>query len=392
MLRLVAVTANYPSRAEPSRGTFVYSLVQELCAQGTSVSVIAPRSVYHAWRPGASAPSYGVERATVLRPRFLSFSNVRFSSRCSTMVWGTSAFARSVLRSVGQLDFVPDLVYGHFLFYAGAAAIRIGQRLKIPAVVAMGESDPVRTERALGIERMRRVAQGCAGILAVSRQIREYCITRLGVADDRVIVVPNATNARRFYPRSRTEMRKKLGLPPETTIVAFVGRFEERKGPLRLLAALDRIPNVGGVFLGEGPQRPIGGKVLFAGRVEHDRVPEWLSAADAMVLPTLAEGCSNAIAEALACGLPVIATDIPEVRDQVGDRAALLAPPNNISELEAAIRAVVESPERRRLMADAARRRAQAFTLEDRAKIILEWMESRCIPRKRGPRVPSANV
>lgn len=385
MLRIAVVANRYPSAVEPDGGAYVYSLVQEFCRQGSAVTTIAPRSVYDVLRSSTAARvPYGRERGTVLRPRFISFSNRVLREGWSTALLGAPSFTGSVLRSGKRLPFAPNVIYGHFLFYAGAATVRLAQQLQVPAVVAMGESDPGRIERLFGLERMRRVAQRCDAILPVSEQIQDYCVKRLAVPAERVFVAPNAPDPGHFYPRSRAEMRRKFGLPQEIPIVAFAGGFKERKGPLRLLAAIKAIPNVGGIFLGDGPQRPTGEKVLFAGRVPHDQVPEWLSAADLFVLPTLTEGCCNAVAEALACGLPVITSDLPEMRSQVGEGAALLTSPRDVPALETLIRTLIGDPQRRKEMATVALERAKSYTLPDRAQNILSWIEALLKERKGG--------
>jgi glycosyltransferase involved in cell wall biosynthesis len=101
--------------------------------------------------------------------------------------------------------------------------------------------------------------------------------------------------------------------------------------------------------------------------VPHEDVPVWLSAADLFVLPTLDEGCSNALLEALACGLPVVTSDRPFNRAVVDESVARLVEPRDPAAIGAAIAALVDRPEERAKLAGAALAHARAFSLERRA-------------------------
>jgi glycosyltransferase involved in cell wall biosynthesis len=184
-------------------------------------------------------------------------------------------------------------------------------------------------------------------------------------------VLPNGVDERHFFPRDRAEARRRLGLPADRPILAFVGHLNERKGPLRVLDAIRGRPEIGAVFLGRGPQRPEGPQVLHADAVPHEDVPLWLSAADLFVLPTLDEGCSNALIEALACGLPIVTSDRPFNRAVVNESMALLIEPADSAALAAAIAELVDRPELRAALGAAALAHAGAFRLERRASRVL---------------------
>jgi teichuronic acid biosynthesis glycosyltransferase TuaC len=367
---ILLVTSNYPSAAAPHRGTFVHGLAREFAGRGAPVEVIAPRS---RWEGPAGDAVLGADEPPVLRPRFTSLSNKRLGP-FSTFSWTVGNFSRAVRRAARRLPFDPQLAYGHFLFPGGEAALREARRRGIPSVVALGESQLDYYRDLVERKRSAETLLGFSGILSVSAANRDYCVRELGIPEERIEVVANAADSDTFHPRDRAGARRRLALPPERPIVAFCGHFIERKGPLRLLRALAQVPEAGAVFLGEGPQQPAGPQVLFAGRVPHAEVPEWLSACDLFVLPTLAEGSPNAVAEAVACGLPVVASDIPALREAVDPEAALLVDPRDESALGAAIGALIGDAERRRRMGEAALRIARRYTLSDRAGRILDWL------------------
>jgi glycosyltransferase involved in cell wall biosynthesis len=211
-------------------------------------------------------------------------------------------------------------------------------------------------------------------VLAVSRETADRCTSRYAVDPAKLVVVPNAVDLEHFRPRERGAVRSVLGLPEDVPIVAFLGHFIDRKGPLRVLEALRRAPDARAIFLGHGPQQPEGEQVLHAERCPHALVPHYLCAADVFVLPTRSEGSPNAILEALACGLPVVSSDIPSVREVVSKSCGELVDPMDVRALGDAIARLLEDAPRRATMSEAAREHASGFSLERRAQRILSWM------------------
>ena len=371
-IRLTVVTANYPSAADPARGAFVATFVQQI-SRTDDVTVIAPERIRlrsRRKRNGGQRPDESPAR--VLRPLYPSWSDKVLPGGFSTFRLTHRSFRRAAVRASRGLQ-RPDIVHGHFLCPAGSSALALAESWSVPATVAVGESRPAYYEHHLGLELMRSLAQRFAGLVCVSEQNRDYVVERLGVQSDRVLLLRNAADTTRFYPRDREEMRRRLDLPQERPIVAFTGGFNENKGPLRVLEAVRRLPEAGAVFLGSGPLRPTGERVLFAGKVQHDAVPEWLSAADIFVLPTRAEGSSNAMAEAIACGLPVVASDLPSMRPLIGEDAGVLVEPDDVGALGDAIERILGDEELRAAMSAAALSRARSYTAADRVTRVAEW-------------------
>jgi len=377
-VRPLVVTSNYPTPQQPNRGTFVETLVRQWHRAGRHVAVIAPHPYWSATtrrlvlshRQPASQ-----DAPRVLRPAYATFSALNVGP-ISTRRWTQWSFERATRRSLRGLPFRPSLVYSHFLYPSGESGFLCARRLGLPAVVALGESKFGHWDGHFGYDRTRRLLHSLDAILAVSRGTKRHCMDRYGVPGERIVVVPNAPDTQTFAPTDRRRARQRLGLPLKRTIVAFTGHFIERKGPLRLLEALRARPEVGAVFLGEGPQHPEGEQVLFAGKVPHRDVPTWLSAADLFVLPTRAEGSPNAILEAMACGLPAISYRIPALEETLDDSCGLLVDADDGPQLSGAIASLVDDPQRRAAMSAAARKRAESFTLEERAARIFRWLGS----------------
>ncbi len=144
-----------------------------------------------------------------------------------------------------------------------------------------------------------------------------------------------------------------------------------------MLAAVEELDGVGAMFIGSGPLSPSGQRMRFRGTLPHECVPEMLSAADAFVLPTTAEGCCNALLEALACGLPVI-TSAADFNDDIVDRSVgVLVAPDDVVDIRRAIALLRDEPQLRQKMAKSARDKARKFDLQVRATRIIDWLSKK---------------
>ena len=379
-LRILAV-CGYPSDTKPAYEVFVPTFLQELGECGASVEVINPQSVWNLAKHGSArrlAPRFEIrDGIPISRPLYTSYSNIPVPFAGSTRILSDRSYARAAIRGFNQRDGSFDLCFGHFIYPHAFAALKIARRLGIPAVASLGESSFKRYERAYDPATIGSLLERFHGVYTNSPLLRDHCVDQFGLCADQVPVFPNGVS-RDFYPRDREEARRQCGLPLDRPIVAFVGRLIESKGPLRLVEAIRLRPEIGAIFLGVGPHKPEGPQVLFQGSVRHEDVPVWLSAADVFALPTLAEGCSNAILEALSCGLPVISSDLPFNRAILDNETALLVDPRNTHDIGRAIAGLVDSTERRTQLSEAALEHAAQFSLRDRARLVLEFMEG-CI-------------
>ena len=281
---------------------------------------------------------------------------------------------RAALHTVERSKEEYDLAYGHFLYPHGLAAAVVGERLGIPAVVSLGESSFDRYDSVYEPGEIGDLLKRFEGVVANSELIREHCTRKYGLASDKVRVFPNGVNDRLFAPVDREVARRHCGLPLDRPIVISVGQLIDRKGPLRVMEAIEARPEIGAVFLGQGPQAPSGPQVLHCGVVRHEDVPMWLSAADVFVLPTLDEGCSNAILEAMSCGLPIVSSDLPFNHGLLSEDVSVLVDPMDIEELRGAVLSLVEDPGRRERMREAALHSSRSFRLSDRAERILTFL------------------
>src|SRR5699024_3603090 len=117
------------------------------------------------------------------------------------------------------------------------------------------------------------------------------------VDKDKIEVIPNAIDPKRFNKKDKHGSREKFNLSKDKFIVSFVGQFIERKGIHKLDEAIGELKNVHAIYAGSGKLVPEAENTLYSDRVHPDDLAEFYSSSDVFVLPTINEGCSNAIIE-----------------------------------------------------------------------------------------------
>jgi glycosyltransferase involved in cell wall biosynthesis len=189
---------------------------------------------------------------------------------------------------------------------------------------------------------------------------------RLGYRMSHFVVFDNGVDTGRFRPDEgqRRRVRRKLELPEDAFVIGIVARVDPMKGYDTLRAALSHCPGVHCIAIGSGTEKLPQCEQL-RGIGPSDKVEDLLPALDALVSPSaFGEGWSNAVAEAMAAGLPVIATDVGDAARILAD-TGIIVPPSDVQALAHAIRGLQRDPERCRTLGVAARERVVArFSLE----------------------------
>ena len=239
-----------------------------------------------------------------------------------------------------------------FLMHANAAAAVASVRLGHHAIRWVQSIQTTQPDPRWHWPVQRLAAMAADAIVVPSPSAAAVATAWAGISADRLTVIPNAIDPA-DWPAS-------TGRP---TDVVFLGRLDPVKAVPTLIAAVARLPRVHLHVYGDGPYRPWIDAAIAAGRLA-DRVTlhgtiarpqQALSTAGLLVLPSRAEGFGLVLIEAMAAGVPVVATDVPGIRDVVRhDLTGLLVPPDDPAALAAAIdRAVTDDALRRQLVAAA---------------------------------------
>ncbi|PKA96794.1 glycosyltransferase involved in cell wall biosynthesis [Flavobacteriaceae bacterium MAR_2009_75] len=372
-MRILIISNNYPSEEAPTYGVFVYNLVQQFVKLGHEITVIAPRTIWKKPLIGQRAKqNYGEELATIYRPYVVSASNKQIFN-FNTHLIGEKFMVKAVRETVKKENLQFDVVYGHFLVN-GIIAVKALSYLGKPIFVAEGELKNINLRKTYYKDSdYQNLISKIEGFIAVSPQIKDNLI-EVGVNSDKITISPNAVDFNQFFKRDKVEMRMKHKLPLDKKLVIFVGRFVHDKGPSRVLKAVENIDNTEIIFIGGGSDELISDKIVFKDKVPTNEVHEYLSAADIFVLPTLHEGSCNAIVEAMACGLPIISSDIPEIRFQCEPEFSILVNPLSVEAIHEALNNTLFNDEKLMEMGVNALKYSKKFDITQRAKNIINFM------------------
>lgn len=377
-MHIAFITSNYPSPSRPSAGPFVQKFVWAMARQGHACTVVHPISVFE--RKYGPYPSRvatedagGGHLVHVHRPRYVSFS-WRDLGWIHTGRWSNAAFGRASGATIRRLARAPELVYGHFMYPAGAAAVRAARALDVPSVVGVGEGE-FWTLVPAGDHQARRELAAATGVLAVSSPIADELKTRLQLPVEKIRIFPNGVELDAFRPYDRAATCAELGLPRDTFNIGYLGPFVPQKGYPQLREAVAGLADVRLVLLGRGEKPAPDPQIAFCGAVGHADVPRYLGACDIFVLPTRIEGSCNSVIEAMACGLPIVTSAGRFMDDIVDDSVALRVDPTDGSALRAAILALKNDPGLRTRMSAACLRKSREFDINERARRVCAWME-----------------
>lgn len=371
----ILTISNYPTEEYPGDSTFVYNLMQGLSEFGNSIEVINPIQVFkrRTYIREKGKYKYGKELCRIITPRFFNLPTYITNKKFIVGNLNRKFHYLSVKSSLEFIENEPDLIYAHFAFLSGSSGLLLKKRFNVPLILALGESTLQKYFTVYGKEQLTNVIKQSDGIVSVSQVNIDFCIKELGLSHLNYIVSHNAVDREKFKPKDKLSIRKQLDLPVDKKIILFVGHFDSRKNIDKVIDALNRVEDVYGIFLGSGKELPKNPKILYSGKVPYDRINKYYQAADVFVLPTKNEGSCNAIAEAMACGLPIVSSNIPAVKEQVDMNSSILVNPDCSEELENAIKQMFENIE---LYTESALKQKKVIGINERADIIYNFIKN----------------
>lgn len=329
--RVLVFTTVFPHSGQPSVGLFVKERMFRV-GRRIPIVVVAPYPwfplqglITRFWKPHfrRPAPSHEIQQGfEVYHPRFLSIPGLLKG-------WDGILMALCCFPLLLRLrkSFRFNVIDAHFAYPDGYAATLLANWLRVPATITLrGTEVPLSRYPARRV-RMLKALRHARRVFSVAEALKSHVVA-MGADADKIGVVGNGVDISKFHPVDRVEARRQLGLPEDANVLVSVGGLVERKGFHRVIDVLPRLlqhyPNLHYLIVGgasvEGDMSmqlkeqvrnlELCDQVHFLGSLAPEELKVPLSSADVFVLATRNEGWANVFLEAMACGLPVVTTDV----------------------------------------------------------------------------------
>jgi glycosyltransferase involved in cell wall biosynthesis len=372
-MRILVISQMFPCKRHPTSAIFFANLIRKLALKVEELTVVTPRpyipkmltKVKKSWAKWYLDPMLSNElNMEIIRPYFFSFRGMPFEG-INGILMHLSLF-QLIKRLVKKKKI--DLILGYNMIPEGIAAVRLAKALNLPVGFWAIGSDVNNYEfynaatRYLAKKCIKESTIIFAESLALERSIKN--------------ISPNSLNIRTFYKGvdvsnfhdlpPKNFLFRKLSLEENKKYLLFVGRLIYDKGIYELVEAFGSIaqkhPDLNLILIGEEIEKEklftmlgrqgISDRVIFKGIVPYKEVAYYMKVAELLVLPTWAEGLPNVVMEAMAIGLPVVATNvggIPEVLEN--EVTGLSVPAKNAEKLKEAIIRMLEDKTLREICA-----------------------------------------
>jgi teichuronic acid biosynthesis glycosyltransferase TuaC len=328
-MNILTVTTLFPNVVEPHHGIFTETTLKHLLATGKlTATVIAPVPWFplkHSWfgkyasfaRIPLTDERIGVR---VLHPRYFLPPKVGMNLAPFLLASAVIPVVEKLIEEGNRFD----VIDAHYFYPDGVAAMILGRRFKLPVVIsALGTDINLIPKFYWPRKMICWAARHSFANIAVCEALRAE-MAKLGIARNKTVTLRNGVDLQLFNPVDRPATRIQLGI--EGFTVLSVGHLNDRKGHDRTISALALLPDVNLIIIGSGPSKnelrqlarfhKVNNRVRFIDPLPQAQLKRYYGACDLFVLASSREGWANVLLESMACGTPVVASNIwgtPEV-------------------------------------------------------------------------------
>lgn len=323
-MNILVLTTLYPNNVQHRHGIFIENRVKELVKRypDAKVKVLAPVPYFPAWLPINEYKQYSavIEQEVranieVFHPKYLVIPKVGMNITPHFLY-------RTCLTSIAEIQdegFSIDVIDAHYFYPDGVVASWIGKKLNIPVMVtARGSDINIIPENKIARKRIIKALMNIDASAAVSQALADEMVKLAPLAKP-PLVLRNGVDFDFFHP-DVPKPQLPFTLSKDERLILSVGNLIELKGHHLVIEALTLIPNIKLIIIGEGILKAklhqqveklnLESRVHFTGNILQSELPGYYASADVLVLASSREGMPNVLMESIACGTPVIATNV----------------------------------------------------------------------------------
>lgn len=370
-MKVLVISSIYPNMNEPGKGVFrkqQFAELSKLC----DLRVISPIPFYKK----ANIPFEDVVDG--IRTYYPSYY---FTPKIFRSLYGYF-FYFSLNRFVSSLweRWPFEVILTAWAYPDGFGSTLIAKHIHVPmAIMTMGSDINIHAKYHLRKKMIRGALNNADRVISVSNSLKNRMVA-IGVYPSKIEVITNGINSTIFRAIPVSVAKKTVNLPDDRKVILFAGNLVSGKGAELLIEALPHVlheaPKALLVIAGDGVlktqmQRRVADlglqeNVRFVGRQPLEKIPFYMNASNVFCLPSASEGCPNVVLEALSCGVPVVASDIPPIVEALqGSPSARLFPVGNVTALSEAIISTITQP-----MPDKEKIRMSILSWQENAKIL----------------------
>ncbi len=365
-MKILTVTTLFPYANNPKHGVFIETRLRHLKLHypDVEIKVIAPvpwfpfrQKMFGSYGSYANAPireeRFGME---VYHPRYIVVPKIGMTLAPQTLANTIYKQAKHLIEQ--GFDF--DVIDGHYFYPDGVAIAQAAKKLGKPfTVTARGTDINLIPEYDKPRKDIQAVLNSSDHNMAVCEALRKEMI-KLGAKPESVSTLRNGVDLQLFsYANEQKQqtLRKQLQLPQQQTILLSVGHLIERKGHYLVIKSLRHLPDVLLLIAGNGPDEKqlkqlvakerLQSRVIFLGSRSQHELAAYYSAANALVLASSREGWANVLLESMACGTPVVATNIWGTPEVVQSQAAGVLVDRTPESIAQGVNTLLSSPPQR---------------------------------------------
>ncbi len=356
-MKILSVSHMFPNNQRPNVGVFVKERLKSL-SKVVNTTIVAPVPYFPL---SYMIDNYRYTKAIPLKeefdglhvhhPRYLLVPKI---CKFSDGYLYYKSINKFIIKKFRKDSY--DLLDFHWVYpdaYAGLKWARLFNKKIV--VTIRGNESICYFENSLRKKMLMDTLRSVDHIIAVSTDMKNKVVDEYGVEDRNVTVIPNGIDTQKFYAAEKTKAQGKCYLKPGKKYILSLCRLSKEKGLEYLLKAFSLLDvnDAELIMVGDGPLRThlvglaqqlnIANKVRFIGEVPHEDVCTWYNVADVYCLPSLWEGCPNVVIESIACGVPVVSTNVGGIPDLISsDDYGFIVSPGDVAQLSEALRGALE--------------------------------------------------